>query len=462
LESAHALAERAQSLEGTRRKYLISAAALLICIAAFRSRSFFTPLSDPSVGLYQSIGQAWLSGHLPYTTTWEYRPPGYFAMWAVAIWIFGAASALNALAIVALGATAVGLWKIAVRLDPRESRATGWWAAGFFVLLSPVNDAVAGVAELQLSAFITWSIYLSLRRPLENRCIVVSGLLAGLALQCKFTAIPLVVVPVVVLLIGSSQLLESAGLFLVGLATPIIIEVIVYIQAHQFLALWNANVRTTLRYKSPPGEFARNWDVLARQLWTLAPQVEFAFFGMVRKVNQSPLASVGWLAAALISIAAAGEFYERQFVLLTAPVALLAALGFTRILRWLSLEFTIRRVISVAVVILTFALHDYHETMTGAMFAWHRLVLRDSTWRLDQTEEVAAELRRLNVGGGRHCISLSRAHISMMFSEWRRRRCTPTATICWTRDYQRVRVSMEKRSLHGFSPCGPALSSWEI
>lgn len=335
---------------------------------------------------------------MPYTATWEYRPPGYFAMWTAAIWIFGASLALNALALLALGATALALAKIANKLDPQESHATGWWAGGFFVLLSPVNDAVAGLAELQLSAFIAWSIYLALQRPLGTRNAILSGLLAGLALQCKLTAIPPMFVPLSVLLVGSSQPLAAAGLFLAGVAAPIAIEVLVYVRAHQFAALWNANVATTLRYRSPAGEFARNRVWLPRQLLALAPQVELAFLGLTRSANRSRLASVGWLAAALIAIVAAGEFYERQFVLLTAPVALLGALGFVRVLRSLQGKPIAQRSVAIVVVLLTFALHDYHESVEGAMFAWHRLVLRESTWRLGQTDEVAADLRRLNVG----------------------------------------------------------------
>jgi hypothetical protein len=365
----------------------------------FRSRSFFTPFLDPTVGLYQSIAQSWLSGHLPYTTTWEYRPPGYFALWAFVVWIFGAALALNVIALLALGATALALAKIAMKLDPQESVATGWWAAGFFVLLSPVNDAVSGLAELPLSALIAWSIYFALQRPERRRSAVFAGLLAGFALQCKLTAIPIMVVPFVVLLVGSAFPLESAGLFFAAVVTPVIIEVLVYVRAHQFAALWNANVATTLRYKSPAGEFAKNRILLARQLWTLAPQIELAFLGLVRSVNQSRLASTGWFVAALASIVAAGEFYERQFVLLTAPVALLGALGFVRVLRWLSGKPVAQRSVAIVVVLLTFALHDYHETVEGAMFAWHRLVLGESTWRLDQSDELAAALRRLNAGG---------------------------------------------------------------
>jgi hypothetical protein len=387
----------AGSAEHSLAVELVAGAALLVCIAAFRSRSFFTPLSDPSVGLYQSIGESWLRGHLPYTTTWEYRPPGFFAMWAVAIWIFGAALALNVLALLALGASAIAAAKIAVTLDPLTSRSTGWWAAGFFVLLSPVNDAVAGVAELQLSAFIAWAIYFSLQRPLASRHVLLSGLFAGLAIQCKLTAIPFVLVPLTVVLVASSWPLQVAGLFFAGISAPIVVEILVYERAHELAALWNANVGTTLRYKSPPAEFARNRNLIARQLWTLAPQIELAFLGAFRSVNRSPFASVGWLAAALISIVAAGEFYERQFVLLTAPVALLGALGCTRVLRWLSQRVILQKAFAVLIVLLAFALHDYHEVDEGAMFAWHRLILNDRTWRLDQTEEVAADLRTFDV-----------------------------------------------------------------
>jgi len=391
-------AKRACSVARSRQLDLVAVAALIICLIAFRSRSFFTPFSDPTVGLYQSIGQSWLRGHLPYTTTWEYRPPGFFAMWALAIWMVGAALALNVLAVLALGATALALAKIAITLDPRESRATGWWAAGFFVLLSPVNDAIAGAAELQLSAFLAWSIYFALQRTGRTRNVLLSGLLAGFALQCKLTAIPPIVVPLLLLLVGTSQPLESAGLFLAGVAAPIAIEVLVYLRAHQLAVLWNANIGTTLRYKSPASEFSRNRVLVLRQLWTLAPQIELAFLGLSRRANRSQLASIGWLAAVFVSIVAAGEFYERQFVLLTAPVALLAALGFVRLLRLLEGRRAVQKSVAIVVVLLTFALHDYHETQQGAMFAWHRLVLRESSWQLDQTGEVAAELRTLNAG----------------------------------------------------------------
>jgi hypothetical protein len=199
-----------------------------------------------------------------------------------------------------------------------------------------------------------------------------------------------------VLLVGASRPFESAGLFLAGVAAPIVVEVIVYVRAHQFSALWSANVGTTLRYKSPPGEFARNRSLLPRQLWTLAPQIEFAFFGLLRSANRSRLASVGWLAAALVSIVAAGEFYERQFVLMTAPIALLGALGFVRVLRSLRGKPVAQRSVVTLSVLFTFALHDYHESVEGATYAWHRLVLRESAWQLDQTSEVAAELQMLN------------------------------------------------------------------
>jgi hypothetical protein len=390
--------ESTGSSERPRWLGVTAGVALFACIALFRSRSFFTPLSDPTVGLYQSIGQAWLDGHLPYTTTWEYRPPGYFAMWAAAVWMFGAPLALNVLALLALGATAIAVSQIAVKLDPQDSRATGWWAAGFFVLLSPVNDAVAGLAELQLSAFMAWSINFALQRSAWKRNAVLSGLLAGLAIQCKLTAIPSMLVPLLVLIVGSPRPLELGALFVAGVIAPVIVEVLVYARAHEFWALWRANVSTTFQYKSPSDEFARNRTLFPRQLWTLAPQLELAFFAVSRKANRSRLASVGWLVAALIAIVAAGEFYERQFVLLAAPVALLGALGFVRLLRWLNGRTIAQRSVAVLIVLLAFALHDYHETVEGAMFAWHRLVLRENTWQLDQTEEAAAELRRLNVG----------------------------------------------------------------
>jgi hypothetical protein len=379
------------------------AALLFAAIVIFRGRSLFMPFSDPTAGLYLHIGVAWLHGHIPYTTTWDYRPPGFFAMYAAAIAVFGPALARDALAIIALAATALAAGRIAVRIDARASRNTGWWAAAFFVMLSPVDDGIAGVAELQISAFIAWAIALVLAYPTSARAVALSGLLAGLALQCKFTAAPLVAIPLAIAAMRSGCALRSVLLFGAGFVAPVVADVVLYAQTHHLPALWNANVAGTLRRLrsvSSGNEFARNRVNFVRQLVALAPPIEFAAFALSANVNRSRIASAGWFLASVLSIVAAGEYYERQFVLLAAPVAILGAIGFTRLLA-LAGAAGVRRNLAIGVVLLTFGLHDYFETNQSIAFFVHRVVLRQRDWRADQFEKLATVLRCAPKGPGR-------------------------------------------------------------
>jgi hypothetical protein len=375
---------------------------LLFGIVMFRGRSFFTPFSDPTAGLYLHIGLAWLHGQIPYTTTWDYRPPGFFALYAAAIALFGAAFARDGLALLSLAATTLAVGLTTARLDAAARSNVGWWAAAFFVMLTPVDDGIAGVAELQISAFVAWAIYFAIAYPTRLRAALFSGLLCGLALQCKFTAVPLVAIPIALLALHSRAALRTLVVFFTAFITPLIADVALYAAAHRLDALWNANVEATLRRGASASHnelFARNRINVVRQLGAFAPQIEFALLGLSANVNRSRIASAGWAIAALLSTVAAGEFYERQFVLLSAPVAILGAIGFTHVsslvrsARW-------SRALVIATVLLTFGLHDYFETNQTIAFFVHRIVLGRHEWRPDQFDEVRSAMACASKGPG--------------------------------------------------------------
>jgi hypothetical protein len=245
---------------------------LLFGIVMFRGRSFFTPFSDPTAGLYLHIGLAWLHGQIPYTTTWDYRPPGFFALYAAAIALFGAAFARDGLALLSLAATTLAVGLTTARLDAAARSNVGWWAAAFFVMLTPVDDGIAGVAELQISAFVAWAIYFAIAYPTRLRAALFSGLLCGLALQCKFTAVPLVAIPIALLALHSRAALRTLVVFFTAFITPLIADVALYAAAHRLDALWNANVEATLRRGASASHnelFARNRINVVRQLATV-------------------------------------------------------------------------------------------------------------------------------------------------------------------------------------------------
>jgi len=387
---------------------------LLAGIVAFRGQWFFTPFSEPSNALYVRIGQSWLDGHLPYTATWDYRPPGYFALYAAAIALAGDAHARDLLAVVSLAATALALGLLAVKLDPQGAPATGWWAAAFFVLLSPVNDATYGQAEVQIGAFIAWALVCVWPERPGWRAAALAGLLAGCALQCKLSALPIALVPLAVLawppparggaLAGRAAPRGFAfAAFAAGFLVPVVADVAVYAFADQLRALWEANVGATIRraqVRSLWSGFSLHRAVVFRQPRVLAPQLELALFALRPAANRSLIATAGWLAAALLSIVAANEYPAWHFVLLTAPVALLGALGFVALGRALAgrVPARILGALAVLTVLLTFALQDYYETVMGVRYFDHRVIGRDAAWRPDEFDTLLATIRRVAPG----------------------------------------------------------------
>jgi hypothetical protein len=78
---------------------------LALWVIGVRYRSFDLGVSEPDESLFILIGQAWLSGHLPYVAIWDVKPPGLFLIFAIAQWLVGpgilAARLLTAFAVFA-------------------------------------------------------------------------------------------------------------------------------------------------------------------------------------------------------------------------------------------------------------------------------------------------------------------------------------------------------------------------
>ena len=222
-------------LAAQRRRATILLAAFALAIVAFRGRAWFLAYGDPTIGLYLHVGLALLRGHLPYTTAWDYRPPGLFAIYAAALAPFAPWLAWNVLTSLAFAVTALGVGLLARECAPRATASAAWCAAAFFVLLAPENDGIWGAAEVEISAFIAWALWFAMRA--RDKGVVAalwSGLLAGLALQCKLSALPLVLLPAAILVmrdVGTAQKVRRFAVFLGAFAAPMALEAAVYARA---------------------------------------------------------------------------------------------------------------------------------------------------------------------------------------------------------------------------------------
>lgn len=297
---------------------------------------------------------------------WEYKPPGFFALYALATMLVPPRLAAWALGTIAILATTSALYVIGRKIERETTLAIAPWAVAFFVLLASENDAIASDVELEISAFIALAIAVAFARTSPLRRAMLAGLLAGIALQCKLTALLLVPVVFAALASGECGLLPFAA-FAAAVVFPIALDLVIYASAGALPLLYDATIAASARRAGAEhGEFLRrNFGWLVGQVRILAPIVEFVPFALGIRATPAVLVAWLWAAAALAAILAAGELYQRHFVLLAAPVALVGAIGFARLRAWLHLRTSasVARAFVIASIALAFGLHDYYETV---------------------------------------------------------------------------------------------------
>ncbi len=359
---------------------------------------YFFAVGDPGIGIYLYIAHLWLhGGHLPYVAAWEYKPPGLFAYIALAIKLSGdrPSIAMHVLVTLSTIATALLLWRFATACDARQDDRAGRFAALFSVLTSSENEGYLGDSEMLAQPFVAAAFLLARIGRSRSDLAALAGLCAGLALQMKLSLLPIVFVPTLILLRerNPKTIAAYAGAFVL----PIVADVAIYIRGGALHALVDANVGETVRRLAGlhGGILRENLPWFGSELRILAPAVELALLAFSRRANADRLATWGWLAAALISIVGIGEFYDRQFVLIEAPVAVLGGIGLRCALDTFVRPRRVARAATVGIFVATFALHDYWETSQAAQIAYHRMVLRQRTFKQDEYSATAAALRRI-------------------------------------------------------------------
>jgi 4-amino-4-deoxy-L-arabinose transferase-like glycosyltransferase len=172
-------------------------AILLTLALLLRLPSFFRSVIDWDESIYFMMAQAWRAGHMPYTTLWDIKPIGLFAILALFQTIFGDhIYAIRIASVVATATTGFLICLIVRRLD----RAPGGprWTFGLFggiayVLCSIFNGGMAANAELFFAPFTSGAVLLALNwgwqrhRPIIHPFVV--GLLIGVSGAVKYVAL---------------------------------------------------------------------------------------------------------------------------------------------------------------------------------------------------------------------------------------------------------------------------------
>jgi 4-amino-4-deoxy-L-arabinose transferase-like glycosyltransferase len=338
------------------------ALALLALCAGLRIVSLVRPCLSDDEATYCVVAREMLHGRVLYRDVVDHKPPLIYLTYAAAQAVGGAANGmllLHILTIVVVWATALLLGRIARQASHGESNdesddasadqvpfvASLLYAVFTTTLLD--FDALAANCELYMLLPLTASVLLYLRgfRTARIGELLGAGALVGVAILYKYQAavqLPLYAGHLVV--VHRRRLLNLAtgwGALALGATVPLA------------GALWvlgrSGALGPALFWFSFNGKYIRQGMHLAEVAVRALPRISYgvvpalllwvlglrAALGRWRRREQDPagLFLIGWCAVSLLATTAGGRFFGHYFHQVTAPLAVLAAPGATRLWR---------------------------------------------------------------------------------------------------------------------------------
>jgi hypothetical protein len=323
---------RPQSLAQTPALRVALVASFVVALTVL-VRSAFGQIVGEDEAYYVLVAHQWNLGTPPYVGAFDVKPPGSFALVALAEQAFGETIfAIKALEAAAVAATALALLHIGRRLFPPM---VGPIAAVFWIVASLDLGGVQFPVELLASAFVSVGVAVGL----TGRSIVrmaIAGVLVGAAATVKQPAV-LECAPLVFVALTGAPGKRVASLvalaFGLGVA-PLGFFLFYLADGHAGALIADAVLGALVRTKgdgitwgqavlhiAPVIAPALPLPILALPLWVERDRLRAEpWFAALR-----PL--VIWLAAAFVGVFAVRAMYDHYYITLTPALCLLAALS---------------------------------------------------------------------------------------------------------------------------------------
>ncbi len=317
-------------------------AAVLLLLAAsllLRAPGFTSSVLDPDEGLYMVQAVAWLAGRWPYVAVWDMHPTGAPALFALAkALIPDPVLAMRLVGAVAVAATAIGLRALALLLG--ESDITAFFAGLLYVAHSVVLGGLASNTEILFAPFVVLTAWLLLREallhgPPRTGAVLLAGLSAGMAvwikqiavLECSALWLTLVAVAWSGGRLALRRVLLLALVFAAGAGLPSLAVAAAYWVLGHLDAWLQGNIFSLLSYgmtvpEDTPGLRRGLVPALGQLIWLI-----LAACCMAAERRGRMRLLLPWLLAATLAVAAPWKFYSNHFLILLAPLSLLAAIG---------------------------------------------------------------------------------------------------------------------------------------
>ena len=331
---------------------------LVFWVALLRAPFLFVDPFGWDEGFYMIAGAELLKGQHLYVDIWDYKPVGIFLIYAAIMLVSGnSVSAVVVASALAVLATTLLLAKIGGRVFGRPR--AGLYAAILFPAYMLVAEGYGANAEnffIVLGALSMLLLGSHLGQPGEmaqhRKVAFLFGLIQGTALQIKFLTAPetafLGLVFGLVVLSERRRLLDGVQLFASFIAAFLLPTLLVFAWFWRIGALHEMVLANFIS----PAYYAKSAFGLADPIGSLkeimraaygqAPLMLAAAISLVAVVVLSLLrlparAAVpywlllAWLLGALFSSTYTGNFFDHYFIVLAAPLSLLAALGIDRL-----------------------------------------------------------------------------------------------------------------------------------
>ena len=322
---------------------------ILFIVTVLRLPTFSRSVLDWDESLYILMAGQWLSGHLPYTTIWDNKPVGIYAIFAIFEAIFRApVLAMRAATVLAVCLTAFGLWRLApvalADTPPPLRRRLAALAAAAFILGSLSNDGLSANTEIFMEGFSLYAMLAALAtgwRGVTWRGFVV-GLLFGMACMTKYVAIFEAPAIAFALLFYQNEKLSWPRVSktilgaVIGAALIPALTVLTYAVTGHLGLWWQCSIiANAVRVSAPisPAQLHQAaFVILPRWLpFVLAAVILFAAAPRALQPSTDPAKSrcqkfhvllMLWLAGGALGVASAKSFYDHYFLQILPPLCL--------------------------------------------------------------------------------------------------------------------------------------------
>jgi 4-amino-4-deoxy-L-arabinose transferase-like glycosyltransferase len=310
---------------------------LVVLAVLTRLPAFAMSVVDWDESLYFIMAEQWRAGHLPYTTVWDNKPIGIYAIFAAFQSLLGDSPvSMRVAGVLAIAATAILAWRITRHLlrdlAPLTAELAGALAGVLFIVTTISADGIASNTEIFIEAFTGLGMLLALTPPGRigwGRALVI-GLSLGIAFMIKYVAVfdMLAVFLAMTALPGRTRaglarlwdVLRLGVIFSLGALAPFVAAVLLYAAHGAFGVFLQASLLSNLRRVAIPvsgnsflsafwGQAVVYPALYAALLWLLARLARARGAGRAEIV----LLMV-WTVTASIGVASGGLYFSHYFI----------------------------------------------------------------------------------------------------------------------------------------------------